>query len=226
MRLDSIFLWSTVIGVALLGGCATKVPQYDYSAFVQAKPATLLVMPPVNESPDVKATPGVWAHATKPLAEAGYYVLPVTLVDETFKQNGVTTANEAQDIPYQKLREVFGADAAVYIRVKKYGTSYQVIASETRVEIEGRIVDLRTGNLLWEGKALATSAEQNQQSQGGLVGLLVTAIVKQIIGTASDASFNFASVAGQRMLGAPRYNGVLPGPRSALRGQIPTDLQR
>lgn len=226
MRVNGVFLWSAVISVALLGGCATKLPQYDYAGFVQAKPATLLVLPPVNESPDVKATPGVWAHATKPLAEAGYYVLPVALVDETFKQNGVNTANEAQEIPFQKLREVFGADAAVYIKVKKYGTSYQVLASETRVEIEGRIVDLRTGSLLWEGKALATSAEQNQQSQGGLVGLLVTAIVRQIVGTASDASFNFASIAGQRMLGVPQYNGVLPGPRSALRGQIPTDLQR
>lgn len=226
MRFNRLILWFGVISVALLSGCATKAPQYDYAAFVQAKPATLLVMPPVNESPDVKATPGVWAHATRPLAEAGYYVLPVALVDETFKQNGVNTANEAQEIPFQKLREVFGADAAVYIKVKKYGTSYQVIASETRVEIEGRVVDLRTGKLLWEGNALATSAEQSQQSQGGLVGLLVTAIVKQIVGTASDASFSFASIAGQRMLGAPRHNGVLYGPRSTLRGQIPADPQR
>ncbi len=226
MKVDRYFLWSAVLGVVLLGGCATKAPQYDYAAFVQAKPATLLVMPPVNDSPDVKATPGVWAQATRPLAEAGYYVLPVALVDETFKQNGVNTANEAQEIPFAKLREVFGADAAVYIKVKKYGTTYQVIASETRVEVEGRIVDLRTGKQLWEGKALATSAEQSQQSQGGLVGLLVTAIVKQIVGTASDASFTYASIAGQRMLGAPLYNGVLPGPRSALRGQIPTDPQR
>lgn len=226
MSVNRAFLVTGLIFFALLSGCATKPPQYDYAAFVQAKPSTLLVMPPVNESPDVKATSGVWAHATKPLAEAGYYVLPVALVDETFKQNGVYTANEAQEIPFPKLREVFGADAAVYIKVKKYGTSYQVIASETRVEIEGKIIDLRTGSLLWEGKAFATSAEQSQQSQGGLVGLLVTAIVKQIVGTATDASINFASIAGQRMLGAPRYNGVLPGPRSALRGQIPTDVPR
>lgn len=207
-----------LLAAALLGGCATKAPPFDYTAFRQANPATLLVMPPVNDSPDVKATPGVWAHATRPLAEAGYYVLPITLVDETFKQNGVTTANDAQDIPYAKLRDFFGADAAVYIRVKKYGTSYAVIASETRVEVEARILDLRTGAQLWDGKAVATSAEQSQQ-QGGLVGLLVAAVVKQIVGTATDAAFNFAGIADARLLGAPRYNGVLPGPRSPLYGQ-------
>lgn len=209
--------------VMLLGGCATKVPPYEYSAFRAAKPSTLLVMPPVNESPDVKATPSVWAHATRPLAEAGYYVLPVTLVDETLKQNGIQTAADAQQISYLKLREVFGADAVLYIKVNRYGTSYKVINSETRVEVEGRIVDLRSGQELWSGKAFASSDEQAQHSQGGLVGLLVIAVVKQIVGTATDASFNFAGVAQERLLGAPRYNGILPGPRSPQFGQpMPT----
>jgi hypothetical protein len=208
-----------MLSLALLGGCATKPAPYDYSAFSLAKPATLLVMPPVNESPEVNATPGVWSHATLPLAEAGYYVLPVTLVDETFRENGILSATDAQDIPLPKLREFFGADAAVYLKIKKYGTSYNVIMSETRVEIEGRIVDLRNGLLLWQGHAFATSAEQQQSSGGGLVGLLVTAIVNQIVNTSTDASYRFAGIASQRMLGAPRYNGVLPGPHSPNYGK-------
>lgn len=221
MKLTRLFVCAGALALLLLGGCATKAPPYDYSAFQQAKPASLLVLPPVNESPDVKATPGTWAQATRPLAEAGYYVLPVTLVDETFRQNGFTTANEIQEIPYPKLRDFFGADAAVYLNVKKYGTTYAVLASDTRVELEGRIIDLRTGALLWQGKAYASSAEQQQQSQGGIVGLLVTALVNQIVGTATDAAFNYAAIADQRMLGAPRYNGVLPGPRSPLYGKPP-----
>lgn len=206
--------------VAGLAGCATKPAPYDYSAFMKAKPASLLVMPPLNDSLEVNATPGVWANATRPLAEAGYYVLPVTLVDETFKQNGVHTAHDAQKIPREKLREFFGADAAVYLRVKQYGTSYKVIASETRVEVEARVIDLRTGLLLWQGKAEASSAEQ-QQSQGGLIGALVGAIVTQILGTATDAAYNYAGIADARMLSAPRYNGVLAGPRSPHYGQPP-----
>ena len=53
----------------LLTGCATKPPAYDYSAFQRAKPATLLVLPPVNDSPEVKATTATWAHTTLPLAD-------------------------------------------------------------------------------------------------------------------------------------------------------------
>lgn len=206
---------------ATLAGCATPPPAYDYAAFQRARPASMLVLPPLNDSPDVKARPGVWANATLPLAEAGYYVMPVTLVDETFRQNGLNLPNEVHDVPIVKLREFFGADAGVYLRVKQYGTSYAVIASDTTVVVEGRVVDLRDGTLLWEGRAAASSAEQSQQSQGGLVGLLVTALVKQIIGTVADAGFTYAAIADSRLLAAPRVNGILPGPRSALHGQVP-----
>jgi hypothetical protein len=212
-----------ISAVALLGGCATKAPPYNYAAFQKAKPTSLLVLPPVNDAPDVKATPAVWAHTTQPLSEAGYYVLPVTLVDETLRGNGVQTANDAHAIPHPKLREVFGADAAVYVRVSRYGTSYRIIDSETRVDVQARIVDLRSGELLWEGSAFATSAEQSQSNQAGLAGLLIAAVVKQIVGTAADASFNYAGIANARLLGAPRLNGVMPGPRSPQFGQpMPT----
>ena len=212
--------WLILLAAAWLGGCATQAPPYDYTAFKRAKPASLLVLPPINDSPDVQATPGVWAHATRPLAEAGYYVLPVALVDETFRQNGVTVAHDAQELPYTKLREYFGADAAVYLRVKSYGSSYTVLASEVRVAVEARIVDLRSGDLLWQGSAMATSAEQQQQAQGGLLGVLIAAAVKQVMNNATDAALTYAVLANQRALGAPRYNGVLPGPRSPQAGQV------
>ncbi len=217
MSIRRLFLCSLLASLGLLFGCATPVPR-DYSAWQQAKPATLLVLPPINESPEVKATPGAWASATLPLAEAGYYVLPVTLVDETFRQNGVTSAEDAHSIPVTKLREVFGADAAVYIRVKQYGTKYAVVASETRVDLEARIVDLKTGASLWDGTASASSSE-SQNNQGGLAALLIKALINQVVGTATDAAYTYAGVASTRLLGAPRFNGVLPGPRSPLYGQ-------
>jgi len=208
-----------VLGVAaLVSGCATPPPPYDYTAFNLAKPVTMLVLPPLNDSPDVKATASVWSHSTKPLAEAGYYVLSVGLVDELFRQNGVTTARDAHDIPPARLREVFGADAAVYMRVRKYGTSYAILSSETRVEVEARIVDLRTETVLWQGTAMASSAEQ-QQAQSSLLAALVVAVVQQIASTVTDASYNYAGIANVRLLGAPRYNGVLPGPRSPFFGK-------
>jgi hypothetical protein len=196
----------------LLGACAT--PQgFDYTAFKSRRPTSMLILPPVNDSPDVKATPGVMATATLPLAEAGYYVLPVSLVAETFKRNGLTSPTDIQNLATTKLREIFGADAAVYIRIKDYGTKYLVFGSDTRVTVEARIVDLRNGQHIWNGSATASSTEGDSNNDG-IVGMLVKAVVNQIVNTVKDASFDYAGIANQRLLGAPIKNGVLYGPRS------------
>lgn len=201
------------LGIAtVLGACAT--PQaYDYTAYKQSRPTSLLVLPPVNETPDVKATYGMLSQVTLPLAEAGYYVVPVSLMDETFRQNGLTNPVDIHAVPAQRLREIFGADAAVFIKITRYGTSYAVITSETTVTAEARVVDLKSGQLLWQGTATASSKESQGANQGGLVGLLVAAVVNQIVGTATDAAFTYAGITGNRLLSAKK-NGLLYGPRS------------
>jgi len=204
---------AALLGILLLGGCATP-PKYDYSEFRASRPASILILPPVNSSPDVQPTYSMLAQATLPLAESGYYVLPVTLVDETFKQNGLNTPAEIHQLPIAKLREIFGSDAALYINVKQYGTSYAVIASETRVTAEGKLLDLRSGKTLWAGSATASSNEGNNNSSGGLVGLLVKAVVSQIIDTLSNRGHAIAGMTSQRLLAAGRPNGILYGPRS------------
>lgn len=204
------------LSATLLAGCATPPAKYDYSAFRESRPRSILVLPPQNNSPDVKATYSVLSQSTLPLAEAGYYVFPVTLVDETFRQNGLDSPAAIHDVPIGKLREIFGADAAIYITVKQYGTAYAVISSETRVTAEGRLVDLKTGATLWTGSATASSAEGQNNSGGGLVGLLVKAVVNQVVETLSNRGHQIAGMTTQRLLAAGRPNGILYGPRSPM----------
>ena len=190
--------------------CVTTQPR-DYSAYRASQPRSILVLPPVSNAPDVNASVSMLSVATLPLAEAGYYVIPVAPAFQTFRQNGITVANDAHDIPAERLREIFGADAALYISVEKYGTVYQVISSNTTVSANAKLVDLRTGTLLWEGSALASSAE-NQGSGGGLVGMLVAAAVSQILSTVTDEGHRVANVASLRLLSAGVPNGLLYGP--------------
>lgn len=208
------FVFSLLAAALLLGGCATRAP-YDYSAFKEARPASILVLPPLNASPDINATYSMMSHATAPLAESGYYVFPVALVDETFKQNGLTVAADIHGVSVTKLREIFGADAALYINVKQYGTSYMVISSETRVTAEGRLVDLRSGKTLWAGAATASSAE-GDSNNGGLIGMLVKAAVRQIVETLNSQGHIIAGQTSARLLMAGRPNGILFGPRSPM----------
>ena len=205
-------LGALVAAALLATGCATPTP-YDYSAFKQSRPTSILVLPPLNSSPDVAATYSMLAQVTQPLAESGYYVLPVSLVDETFRQNGLHNPGEMHEVGVQKLHEIFGADAALYIDIKQYGTSYAVLASESRVTAEAKLIDLRNEQLLWQGEATASSAE-GRSSSGGLVGLLVQAVVAQIVESVTNQSHPIAGITSTRLLAAGRPNGILYGPRS------------
>lgn len=212
LRLSRAGLAAAAAAALLATGCATPTP-YDYSAFKQSRPTSILVLPPLNSSPDVAATYSMLAQVTQPLAESGYYVLPVSLVDETFRQNGLHNPGEMHEVGVQKLHEIFGADAALYIDIKQYGTSYAVLSSESRVTAEAKLIDLRNEQLLWQGEATASSAE-GRSSSGGLVGLLVQAVVAQIVESVTNQSHPIAGITSTRLLAAGRPNGILYGPRS------------
>lgn len=197
---------------ALLTGCATQA-KYDYSAFRQSKPSSILVLPPLNLSPDVRAPYSMMATVTAPLAEAGYYVFPVALVDQTFRENGMTNPGEAHDAPPARLAEVFGADAVLYITVDEYGAKYMLFDSQVIVSASARLVDLRNGQLLWEGKASASNAEGRDNSGSGLVGMLIGALVRQVANNLGDQGYPVARMTSNRLLSA-RPGGLLPGPRS------------
>lgn len=208
--------------IGLLSGCVAPPKPFDYTEYKLSQPQSILVLPPLNKTPEVRATYSMLAQVTQPLAESGYYVMPVSLVDETLKENGIPDATMAHALPTVKLREIFGADAVLYITMTRYGTVFQVLNSATTVSADARLVDLKTDKVLWTGSATASTAEQQNQQQGGLAGLLITAIVKQIVGTVTDQSHPMAGLASQRLLRAGRPNGLLYGPRSPLYNKEPT----
>lgn len=200
-------------GMALmLSACAAPKSNVDYAAFRESKPASILVLPVLNMSVEPAASAAVLAQATFPLAESGYYVVPVAVMEETFRQNGVATADDTHGLPASKLRDIFGADAALYMTVKQYGSSYQVLVSTTTVEINATLIDLRSGTTLWEGAR--TLVHRNNNSGGGVIGMLVQAVVDQVVNTLSDRSYDVAGMADNQLLSAGQSGGILYGPRS------------
>ncbi|OZI54105.1 DUF799 domain-containing protein [Bordetella genomosp. 4] len=198
--------------ILMLSACAAPQSNVDYAAFRESKPASILVLPVLNMSVEPAASAAVLAQATFPLAESGYYVVPVAVMEETFRQNGVASADDVHGLPASKLRDIFGADAALYMTVKQYGSSYQVLLSTTTVEIDATLIDLRSGTKLWEGSR--TVVHSNNNSGSGIIGMLVQAVVDQVVNTLSDRSYDVAGMADNQLLSAGQPGGILYGPRS------------
>jgi hypothetical protein len=191
--------------VMTLAGCATK--PYDYTNFRAHPPRSILVLPPLNESIDTRGTYGYLSTVTRPLAEMGYYVYPVAVVDQYMKENGLPTAGEMHQVPLDKLRAVFGADAVLYVTLKQYGSKYQVITSTTIVTAEGKLVDTKTGLTLWEGAANI----QQSSSSGNAIADLVVAAIDQVINSSTDQAHELSSQANVQLL-MTKDHGLLYGP--------------
>lgn len=199
-------------GVAFLTACTSdpKTP-YDYTALNQAKPKSILVVMPANNSVEAKADTSVLARASTPLAELGYYVYPVALVDEMFKQNGLSDGNAIRTASLKKIDEIFGADSILYININEYGTSYKVFDSVTTVDLEGKLVDVKTGKTLWEGAQRLAQGVNSANS--GVLAMLVNAALNQIIDTTRDKGYQVSAVTMHNLVHLGRNGGLLIGPK-------------
>lgn len=214
---------TAALSLLMLAGCAASDPK-DYSQFRENIPTSILVLPPTNQSVEVNAGYSVMSSITTPLAAAGYYVFPVAVVDTYFRENGLPTPADMQSVPLDKLDEVFGADAVLYLDVKSYGQDYNILSSVSEVDVEARLVDVDTGVTLWDGRGRGT--QSSSDGSGGLVGLLVTAAVAQAVGTTVDAAHGIAVQANQQMILG--RDGLLLGPYHEgqpldVRGRPPSD---
>ena len=208
----------SVFVALFFNACALSEPEiYDYSALQQAKPRSILVLMPTNETTEVDAGAAVLANAIYPLSEAGYYVFSPTLVHETFKNNGIYEASDIQNVSAHKLRQIFGADAVLYLNVVKYGTSYMLLNSVSVVAVNAKLVDLRSGATLWEGSAQVS--DDSSRGSSDLVGMLISAVIKQIGDTVSDAGYKLSASADAMLLGQNCNKCLLYGPYSPHYGQ-------
>ncbi len=182
-----------LLSISFLTGCASNIQTPDYTLLREYRPRSILVLPPLNESTDLKATYSVLSTVSRPLAEMGYYVYPVAVIDRFLKENGMPTPGEMHQIPLHKIDEIIGADAVLYLVVNEYGTKYAILDSATVVQVTARLVDVRSGRLIWDGR----SRLQDSSSSGSndIVGMLIIAALDQVLSQTSDKAHLVAAKA-------------------------------
>lgn len=211
MRLRQLLLPLSI--AVILSACGTTTPKqpYDYSKFQHSNPRSILVVQPTNSSVDVKAPYAVMAQSTKPLAESGYYVFPVVLVNQTFKENGLNEGAEIQTVELKKIQQVYNPDAILYMDIDNYGTKYQVINSSTTVSIKAKLIDAKTADTIWSGSEQIT-VNSNDNYQQGFLKAVTSALVSQIKDKVKDTAFDLTGTVNEKLLSAGHTDAILYGP--------------
>lgn len=199
-----------VVSTALLNACVTTPSEDLYIKFREHMPRSILVFPPVNESVDVIASYSWLTTATRPIAERGYYVYPVAIVDEFMKENGLPNPEDMHTAPLDKIGEIFGADAVLYVTIEDYGQKFRLVSSDSVVKARAELVDVKTGNLIWSNKVSVTKSNSDS-SGGGLLGAIVSAAIAQVAESVGDAAHEATHIAHHEMFNRDQ-NGLLFGP--------------
>lgn len=111
------------IGTAVLTGCSSTqsvTRGEQYAKMYEAKPVTLLIMPPINNSTNVEAKDLLYTSISRPLIEKGYYVLSPLLTMEVLKQESAYDAEMFVNAPLDKFQQFFGADAVVFSEINSW----------------------------------------------------------------------------------------------------------
>jgi hypothetical protein len=171
--------------ISIAAGCVSP-PVADYEKFYAASPFTVVVPPVRNETADAEAPRYFLSTITHPLANRGYYVIPVQATADILIAEGIIDGGALDSVPPARFRDYFGADAVLYITLKSWDTVYAILASSVTVAMHYRLVSTVTGETLWE-----TNRAEVLQSQGGSGGhpiaILITAAVNAAVtATASD----------------------------------------
>jgi hypothetical protein len=117
--------------------------------FDTAAPRSILVVPPINLSLNVDAPNYLLTTLTEPLAEKGFYVFPVNTVKFVLEQEGFYEAEQIHRQPPEALAKLFGADAVLYVTIKRWDVVGLIVTGTATVEFGYRMLS-KDGTEIWK----------------------------------------------------------------------------
>ena len=178
MRFGILRLLGALVASATLTACATAPPPKDFSAFRAEGPRSILVVPALNNTVDVRAPDFFVSTISKPFAERGYYVFPAHMVKRMLEEDGLSDAGLVHSVDARRLGKVFGCDSVLYGAIQRWDSKYLILATQTTVKFDYVLKSCKTNVVLWNNtQELVYSPQANNSSGNPLAGLIAQAII-------------------------------------------------
>ena len=154
--------------------CATSKRE-QFPEMYSERPLSIVVLPITNNTTAADSSGLYLSTIAEPLSNMGYYVYPIEITNKIFIEQGITSGAELKNVPAQKYRKLFGADAALSVTINKWDTSYFVFGGNVTVDLDCKIISTKTGRVLWS-KYDQISVPIQEDSGNLVVNALVVAI--------------------------------------------------
>jgi hypothetical protein len=85
-----------------------------------------------------------------PLAESGYYVFSIPFIDQFLHREGITDGEQVSRIPLSKFKEMFDADAVLFVTLNSWDTNYYVTGGNVTVGAKFELKSTSSSEKLWQ----------------------------------------------------------------------------
>ena len=160
----------------------TVTRESQYAKMYEEKPVTLLVMPPINNSTNVEAKDLLYTSISRPLVEAGYYVISPLLAMDVLKAESAYDSEMFFDAPLTTFQNYFGADAVVFSVIDTWAKKGMGIETKIRYIIKSAY----TNDTLFERSCDLYLDLSIDSGTNGLLGALVDLAASAINTAATD----------------------------------------
>ncbi|MGE4259661.1 GNA1162 family protein [Shewanella sp.] len=174
-----IILLLLITTASLLTGCATPnyvTKQAAYPLMYQQHPLSILVVPAINHSTAADAPELYSTTIATPLAEAGYYVLPLPITNMLLQQQGVVDGEQLEKVDATKFQGLFGADAILFVTINQWDTNYYITGGNVTVGAAFRLVSTKDNEELWHYSQTIVYDTSGNSGGGLLAAIISTAI--------------------------------------------------
>jgi hypothetical protein len=158
------------------------------------RPATILVVPAINETTTADAGEYYDVTIAEPLTMAGYYVYPLEIVTEILRNEGIADTQLIRDLPGAAFKQGFGADAVLFVTITGWEKTYLVIAANVSVGLEFVMKSTTTDEVLWSYSTVAVV------DSSGSSGFIIADLIATAINTAVTKNVNVAKLANTQAL--------------------------
>jgi len=100
----------------ILTSCAPSqtTKQEAFPKMYSDRPSVILVLPPINQTTAADAKDYYSTTIAEPLSYVGYYILPIEVTNDILKSEGIYDTELISNVPLQKFKDFFGADAVMF----------------------------------------------------------------------------------------------------------------
>ena len=205
------YLILAILIAPLLSACGPKMTtkSTEFPMMYEERPASILILPPINESTAADAKEYYSTTIQEPLAYSGYYTFPYPITSEILKMEGIYDTELLVNLPLSKFKEYFGADAVLFTTIKKWDLCYIVIASTLTVSIDCDLKSTTSNQTLWKYTGTIVVDLSGGNGGGTLAGLVVK-VVMAAVQTAVADYVPYARQANYRALSSMPYGKYHP----------------